>query len=112
MHEAAFMARVSDGIAHFFKAVRARDPKMLNGEIEEGHISSAYCHLANISYRLGSEVPFDKPTKAFGDHPYGRQATGTLESVPTINVADLRDYTGRVIARDTLRIAVVEQFCS
>jgi zinc protease len=44
---------------------------------------------------------------AFGDHPYGRQSTGTLESVPTIDVADLKDYAGRVLARDTLRIAVV-----
>ncbi|QPF88000.1 insulinase family protein [Bradyrhizobium genosp. L] len=44
---------------------------------------------------------------AFGDHPYGRQATGTLESVPTIDIADLKDYTRRIIAKDTLRIAVV-----
>ncbi len=44
---------------------------------------------------------------AFGDHPYGRQANGTLESVPTIDVADMKDYVGRVLARDTLRIAVV-----
>jgi zinc protease len=44
---------------------------------------------------------------AFGDHPYGRSSNGTLESVPTINVADLRDYVARVIAKDTLRIAVV-----
>ena len=44
---------------------------------------------------------------AFGDHSYGRQATGTLESVPTINVADMRDYVRRVLAKDTLRIAVV-----
>jgi zinc protease len=44
---------------------------------------------------------------AFGDHPYGRQASGTLDSVPKIDVADLKEYTGRVIARDTLRIAVV-----
>ena len=44
---------------------------------------------------------------AFGDHPYGRPASGTLASVPKINVADMRDYLGRVIARDTLRIAVV-----
>src|SRR5205085_5809658 len=42
-----------------------------------------------------------------GDHPYGRQANGTLESVPMIDVADLRDYVGRVLAKDTLRIAVV-----
>src|ERR1700710_2635944 len=44
---------------------------------------------------------------AFGDHPYSRQANGTLESVPTIDVADMKDYVGRVIAKDTLRIAVV-----
>jgi zinc protease len=44
---------------------------------------------------------------AFGDHPYGRQANGTLQSVPLIDVADLKDYVRRGIARDTLRIAVV-----
>jgi zinc protease len=44
---------------------------------------------------------------AFGNHPYGRQASGTLESLPTITVADLKDYVGRVLAKDTLRIAVV-----
>ena len=44
---------------------------------------------------------------AFGDHPYGRQATGTLDSVPKIDVADLKDYVRRVLAKDTLRIAVV-----
>jgi zinc protease len=44
---------------------------------------------------------------AFGDHPYGRPATGTLESVPKIEISDLKDYTRRIIAKDTLRIAVV-----
>jgi zinc protease len=44
---------------------------------------------------------------AYGSHPYGRQASGTLESVPTITVADMKDYVRRVIAKDTLKIAVV-----
>lgn len=44
---------------------------------------------------------------AFGDHPYGRQASGTLASIPTIAAADLRSYAGHVLARDTLKIAVV-----
>ena len=44
---------------------------------------------------------------AFGDHPYGRQANGTLESAAKIDVADLKDYVRRVLARDTLKIAVV-----
>lgn len=43
----------------------------------------------------------------FGDHPYGRPGNGTLASVPTIEVGDLRDYTRRVLAKDTLKIAVV-----
>jgi zinc protease len=44
---------------------------------------------------------------AFGDHPYGRPASGTVESIPTITIADLKDYDRRVLARDTLKIAVV-----
>src|ERR1700710_1292706 len=44
---------------------------------------------------------------AFGEHPYGRQANGTLESVPNINVDDMKDYVRRVLAKDTLRVAVV-----
>jgi len=44
---------------------------------------------------------------AFGDHPYGRQANGKLETVAGIDVADMKDYVRRVLARDTLRIAVV-----
>jgi zinc protease len=44
---------------------------------------------------------------AFGDHPYGRQANGTLESVPRIDVADMKTYVSHVLAKDTLRIAVV-----
>jgi zinc protease len=44
---------------------------------------------------------------AFGDHPYGRQASGTLDSVPTITIDDMRDYIRRVLAKDTLKVAVV-----
>lgn len=44
---------------------------------------------------------------AYGDHPYGRPSGGTLESVPTITVDDLRDYVHHVLAKDTLKVAVV-----
>ncbi|MGY3611080.1 MULTISPECIES: M16 family metallopeptidase [unclassified Bradyrhizobium] len=44
---------------------------------------------------------------AFGGHPYGRHAQGTLESVPTIEIAELKDYVRRMLAKDTLKIAVV-----
>jgi zinc protease len=44
---------------------------------------------------------------AFAGHPYGRPVDGSVESVPTITVADLKAYTHRVLARDSLRIAIV-----
>jgi zinc protease len=44
---------------------------------------------------------------AFPGHPYGRPVHGTLESVPRIGVADLKAYTKRVLARATLKIAIV-----
>ena len=36
---------------NFVSAVRSRRQQDLHGEIEEGHLSSAICHLANISTR-------------------------------------------------------------
>jgi zinc protease len=44
---------------------------------------------------------------AFPGHPYGRPVRGTLESIPTITAADIKDYVRRVFARDTLKIAIV-----
>jgi zinc protease len=45
--------------------------------------------------------------QAYGTHPYAWQPNGTLESLPTIQAADLKDYTHRVLAKDTLKVAVV-----
>ncbi len=42
--------------ANFVQAVRSRNHEELNADIEEGHLSSALCHLGNISYRLGETV--------------------------------------------------------
>jgi zinc protease len=44
---------------------------------------------------------------AFPTHPYGRPVNGTLESVPRIEVADLKTFTRRVFARENLKVAVV-----
>ncbi|MDB5500554.1 MAG: zinc protease [Tardiphaga sp.] len=44
---------------------------------------------------------------AFGDHPYSRSSNGTLTSVPAITVDDIKAYKGRIVAKDTLKIAVV-----
>ncbi len=55
-----------DHFANFIEAVKARDPKKLNAEVVEGHLSSALCHLANISYRLGRALKFDPKAENFG----------------------------------------------
>ena len=55
-----------DHFDNFVKAVKSRDRKDQNAEILEGHLSSALCHLGNISYRLGRSVTFDPKTETFG----------------------------------------------
>jgi len=45
-----------DHFANFLKAVRSRKSSDLAADIQEGHLSSALCHLGNISYRLGEEL--------------------------------------------------------
>ncbi|HZW30535.1 MAG TPA: gfo/Idh/MocA family oxidoreductase, partial [Isosphaeraceae bacterium] len=54
-----------DHFANFVKAVRARDCKLLNADIEQGHLSSAYCHLGNIAYRLGRKLHINPSTESF-----------------------------------------------
>ena len=43
----------------------------------------------------------------YGDHPYGRPSSGTLETVAGLEQSDLKAYHERVFARDNLIIGVV-----
>ncbi|MHC4122818.1 MAG: Gfo/Idh/MocA family protein [Planctomycetota bacterium] len=42
--------------ANFIKAVHSRKTSDLNSDILHGHISSAMCHMANISHRIGQQT--------------------------------------------------------
>jgi hypothetical protein len=55
--------------ANFLEALRSRKTSDLNAPILEGHVSSAVCHLGNLSYRLGR--PGDAPAcqTALGNRP-------------------------------------------
>ena len=46
--------------ANFIKAVRNRKVSDLAADILEGHLSSALCHMGNISYRLGKKTSRDE----------------------------------------------------
>jgi len=48
-----------DHFANFIDCVRSRKKENLHAPIEEGHISTALVHLANVSYRLGRTLYFD-----------------------------------------------------
>jgi predicted dehydrogenase len=48
---------------NFGDALRAGDPKKLNCNILEGHLSSTLPQLANISYRVGRALQFDGKTE-------------------------------------------------
>ncbi len=61
---------------NFVEAVRKRDHKLLNADILDGHLSSALCHLGNISYRLGTPVDADTLQKSFAED---KEASETLD---------------------------------
>ena len=44
-------------LANFASAVRSRRVGDLHADVHEGHLSTACCHMANISYRLGKRLP-------------------------------------------------------
>lgn len=54
-----------DHFANFVDAVKSRKRESLRGEVLEGHLSSALCHLGNIAYRLGRGLKFDPKTETF-----------------------------------------------
>src|SRR5206468_10182849 len=77
--EAPARRRTGGIFANFIAAVRSRKAENLHADILEGHYSSALCHLANISYRLGEEVPFNRRTRAFGDNKEAYETLARLE---------------------------------
>jgi predicted dehydrogenase len=60
---------------NFVDAIRAGDPRKLNCDIEEGHLSSTLPHLANIAYRTGRTLRFDGAKESFLDD---KEANGML----------------------------------
>lgn len=82
---------------NFIAAVRSRKTTDLNADILEGHYSSALCHLANISYRLGSDAPFHTETCAFGDDHEAYEALGRMEEhLSSANGVKLAEQTYRI----------------
>ena len=88
--EIAKFSGSGDHFGNFIDAVIARDPKRLNADILEGHLSCAHSHLANISYYLGEPASVDEIRK-------------TLDALKTNeDVADCLDRTLRHLAANNV----------
>jgi hypothetical protein len=80
-----------DHYGNFLDAVKARDPKKLNAEIEEGHLSSALCHLGLVSAKLGRSFAFDSKTEqVVGDEEANKLLKGPFDYRAPFTVPEVK----------------------
>src|SRR6185312_1254024 len=91
------LARMPQGdhFGNFIACVKSRKSENLNAEIAVGHVSAGLCHLANISYRLGKDEPFNSRTGAvkgndFASETLARTAGYLKEHGVKLDEASLR----------------------
>jgi hypothetical protein len=88
---------------NFIECVRSRKPEDLDAHILEAHYSSALCHLANVSYRVGKEASLDKKPKLFGHEEEVDKSWEWFTQTLKDNGADLSKITytlGRTLEFD------------
>jgi predicted dehydrogenase len=85
-----------DHFGNFLKAVRSGNKEDLHADILEGHLSSALCHLANISYRLGKPQSINKKTQEFADNKDANEALARMVQHLKANKVEFDDKTYRV----------------
>ena len=90
-----------DHFDNFLEAVRSRDRTILNADIEDGHYSSALCHLGNISYLTGEPKPAAAVREALPDDEARATFDRTAEHLGA-NGVDLSDTP--LVLGPTLRI--------
>lgn len=63
-------------LSKFIEAVRNNTPERVGCTIEDGHLSSALCHLPNISYRVGQATAPGQIAEALRSDPLQLEAWG------------------------------------
>jgi predicted dehydrogenase len=76
-------------MANFIDVVRSRKTAELFGPIDEGHISSALCHLGNISHELGRAAAPEAIREKISAHGPFAEAFGRMSGHLAINGVDL-----------------------
>jgi hypothetical protein len=74
---------------NFVDVVRSRKTAELYGPIEEGHVSSSLCHLANISHRLGRATPGPQTHDLIKSNAPLHEAYGRMREHLAANKVDL-----------------------
>jgi len=108
--------KVSGGSGHhgnFIKAVRNHKASDLNADILEGHLSTALCHLGNISHLLGVEAsPAEIRERLQGD----KEAMETFESFQShlsaneVDIKKTRAVLGPWVTMDSEKEQFVGEF--
>jgi predicted dehydrogenase len=74
---------------NFIDAVRSGKREDQRCDIEEGHRTSLLCHVANITYRLGSREPMEKIRDAIGEAAPALEPFDTIPPYLEANGVDL-----------------------
>jgi predicted dehydrogenase len=77
---------------NFIQAVRSRKPQDLNTSVEQCHYSSAMCHMANISYRVGQQAGVAQAQEALKSDPVANEAFERIQAHLKANEVDLRKH--------------------
>ncbi len=76
--------------ANFIQAIRDRQAGQLNAPIRQGHISSAVCHLGNVSCRLGARATWEDIQRAADGLPRAGEIVTRLQQHLRANNIDLQ----------------------
>ena len=76
-------------MANFIDVIRSRKTADLYGPVDEGHISSALCHLGNISHRMGHAADQGALRERIKGDPVLAEAVGRMQEHLAISKVDL-----------------------
>jgi predicted dehydrogenase len=92
-----------DHYANFIAAVDVRQPALLHADVEETHLSSALCHLGNISHLLGRPARGDELRQVAARKPEFARLYGDMFSHLQRNGVDVQEtplIAGRLLHVD------------
>ena len=96
--------KVTGHMQNFIDCVRSRKQDQLNADILEGHLSSVMCHLANVSVRLGRDVPFSEKPCGLGENEHVVASVKSIED-------ELQGALGMDLKKYTYTLGAKLQFC-